>query len=130
MKKDFKGWHAAKEKIHYQADDPSIYFRERDIWWCRLGANVGFEQDGKGESFSRPVLIIRKFNQFIFWAVPFSGKLKRNPYYIPCACSDGRTRAAMISQLRLISSKRLTDKIGFAELSSFRGIKKAVKTLL
>lgn len=130
MEKHFKKWHTAKEKIHYQPEDPSIYFRERDIWWCRLGVNVGFEQDGKGESFSRPVLIVKKFNQFVFWAVPLSGKLKKNPYYIPWACSDGRTRAAMISQLRLINSKRLTDKIGFAEAVSFRAIKKAVKGLL
>ena len=130
MKKDFKEWHTAKEKIHYQADDPGIYFRERDIWWSRLGVNIGFEQDGKGESFSRPVLIIKKFNQFLFWAVPLSGKLKKNPYYVECVCSDGRTRAAMISQLRLISSKRLTDKIGFADSTSLRAIKKAIKALL
>jgi|SRR3989344_3400782 len=130
MQKDFKRWHITKEKIHYQPDDQTIYFHERDVWWCRLGVNVGFEQDGKGESFSRPVLVVKKFNQFVLWTIPLSTKLKKNRYYLPCICSDGETRTAIISQLRLISSKRLTDKIGFAESDSFSAIKKATKDLL
>ncbi len=130
MQKDFQQWHIAKEKIHCQSDGQTIYFHERDIWWCRIGVNVGFEQDGKGKSFSRPVLIVKKFNQFVFWAIPLSTKIKKNRYYLACACSDGETRAAIISQLRLISSKRLTDKVGFAKEDSFSAIKKAIKDLL
>ena len=130
MQKDFNGWNITKETIHYQEHNKSIYFRERDIWWCRLGVNVGFEQDGKGESFSRPILILKKFNQFVFWAIPLSTKLKINPYYHSCLCSDGKTRAAIISQLRLISAKRLTDKIGYAESNAFLSIKKATRDLL
>lgn len=129
MKKDFKSWHETKEKIHYQPDD-GIYFRERDVWWCRLGVNVGFEQDGKGASFSRPIVILKKFNQYVFWAIPLSTKLKDNRYYLPCVCSDGVTRAAIISQIRLVSMKRLTDKIEYAEEMSFGSIKKAIKDLL
>jgi mRNA interferase MazF len=91
---------------------------------------VGDEQDGKGESFSRPILILKKFNQYVFWAIPLSSKLKKNKYYIPCKGSDGETRAAIISQLRLVSAKRLTNKIGFAEKNSIGEIKKAIKNLL
>ena len=130
MQKDFKQWYIAKENIHYQPDEQVIYFHERDVWWCRIGVNVGFEQDGKGKSFSRPVVIVKKFNQFVFWAIPLSTKLKKNLYYLPCVCSDGETRAAIISQLRLVSAKRLTDKIGFAKEDSFLAIKKAIKDLL
>ena len=39
---------------------------------CHLGANVGFEQDGIGEDFLRPVLILRKFNVYMFWALPLT----------------------------------------------------------
>ena len=127
MDKDFKGWHSKKEKIENQNE--TISFRERDIWWCHLGLNLGHEQDGKGEEFSRPILIIRKFNEFLFWGVPLSKVLKKNPYYIPCKSSDGKVRSAMISQLRLFSAKRITDKLSFAEKDSFEEIKKDIKQL-
>lgn len=130
MQKDFDKWNVEKKKVHATSGDKPIYFREHEIWWCRLGANVGFEQDGKGKSFSRPVLVLKKFNQFVFWAIPLSTRLKPNRYYVPCVCSDGETRAAIISQLRLVSVGRLTDKIGFAEDDSMKEIKKVIKALL
>lgn len=130
FEKDFKNWATEKEKIHFSENDTDAYFHEGDIWWCKLGVNIGNEQDGKGMKFSRPVLIIKKFNQFLFWAVPLSTILKHNPYYALCQNLDQRIRSAMISQLRLISVKRLTDKITSAEKDSFMNIKKAIKNLL
>lgn len=50
MKKDFKNWHSIKEKINY--DKVNFRFREKDVFFMYLGANVGFEQDG-GEDYSR-----------------------------------------------------------------------------
>jgi hypothetical protein len=66
MKKDFWKWHSKKEEIDEK--DTRIFFHEREIWFAHLGANVGFEQDGKGENFGRPVLIFRKFNPKCFAA--------------------------------------------------------------
>lgn len=130
MKKDFKTWSEQKEVIDCQIKRSDIYFREGEIWWSRLGANIGFEQDGKGESFSRPVLILKKFNPFIFWTIPLSTKFKNNPYYVECVSQKGEKRTAIISQIRLMSVKRLTDKIGIVEELSFKTIRKAVKDLL
>ena len=127
--RDYRKWHKSKSEIE-KVDEVLPYFREGEVWWCRLGANVGHEEDGKGESFSRPVLILKKFNQFVFWALPLSTKLKKNPYYLVCECDDKQIRAAMTSQLRLISSKRLTDKITIVNNRSFETIKKAIKDLL
>jgi len=78
--KNFKDWSNLKEHIHDQPDQTIPYFREGEIWWSRLGVNIGFEQDGKNEEFMRPVLILKKFNPFIFWALPLSTKCKNNPY--------------------------------------------------
>lgn len=128
-KRDYKKWHVAKGTIEEESEKLP-YFHDGEIWWCRLGANVGHEEDGKGKSFSRPVIILKKFNQFLFWAVPLSTKMKDNRFYVECLANDGETRAAMISQLRLISSKRLTDKITFSKESSIISIKKAIKDLL
>ncbi|MEK9174552.1 MAG: hypothetical protein AAB725_01115 [Patescibacteria group bacterium] len=49
MKKDFQKWHSKKSWIN-DIDKPP-FFHEREIWFCYLGANVGFEQDGTGEDF-------------------------------------------------------------------------------
>lgn len=71
MKKDFKKWHDKKSQVNEIEVRP--FFHEREIWYCTIGANVGFEQDGSGEDFLRPVIVFRKFNSEIFWAIPLQG---------------------------------------------------------
>lgn len=128
--KDFKSWITEKENIHYSKNVREVYFREREIWWCHLGANIGFEQDGKGESFSRPVLILKKFNKNLFWAVPLSTKLKPSPYYIHFKLPDEKVISAITLQLRIISSKRLMGRMYSLDENTFMRIKKIVKDLL
>ena len=43
--KDFQNWHSLKTKLESLEKDE--LFREREIWWCSIGENIGFEQDGK-----------------------------------------------------------------------------------
>ena len=57
MKKDFRRWHDKKEIINRIPKLP--FFHEREIWFCHLGVNVGFEEDGRGEDFLRPVVVVR-----------------------------------------------------------------------
>ena len=70
MDKNFDEWNECKK--NRDKNDIDIYFYEREIWWCAIGVNVGFEQDGKGERFARPVLIIRKFSKNVFLGVPLT----------------------------------------------------------
>lgn len=46
-----------------------------------MGVNIGYEEDGKNEKFERPVLILKKFNQYLILVVPLSSKIKNNKYY-------------------------------------------------
>ncbi len=62
--KDFDGWIDLK-KLLSSKNPPT--FQEREIWWCSIGINVGFEIDGKNDKYLRPVLIFRKFNKNIFF---------------------------------------------------------------
>ena len=55
--KDFDKWNEKKKKVHNHRKNK--FYHPRDIWWCSLGLNVGFEQDGTGKEFQRPVLILR-----------------------------------------------------------------------
>ena len=95
------------------------------IWWCFLGANVGFEQDG-GEDFVRPVSVFKKFNNEVFWALPLSTKIKKGRFYSPVDLVDGIPRVAILSQLRLVDAKRLRDKVETLGEQQCDTIRKAV----
>jgi len=43
-----------------QRDSPSFFIEAGQIWWIRIGCNIGHEIDGKGKSFLRPVLVMSK----------------------------------------------------------------------
>lgn len=113
MNKDFKRWHTKKTEVNDKI--PRLFFHEREIWFCHLGTNVGFEQDGKGELFGRPIVVFRKFNNQVFWAIPLTTKNKNGRFYLPIDLKDGLHRMAILSQLRLLDAKRLYQKVGFID---------------
>jgi mRNA interferase MazF len=127
-KKDYFRWHSKKTEIEHCGDE-RLFFHEREVWWCSLGSNVGFEQDGKGGEFTRPVLVFKKFNKEIFWALPLSTKIKTTKFYAPVILNDGLNRVAIISQLRLTDAKRLVGKIGMIDETNHKDIQKAVINL-
>jgi mRNA-degrading endonuclease toxin of MazEF toxin-antitoxin module len=127
--KDFIYWHTIKRDIHNQR--PRIYFKEREIWFCHLGENIGFEQDGRGNEFLRPVLIVKKFNHELFWALPLTKKHRPdNPYYFAFTFKDGVTSSAILSQLRMLDSKRLKYQSGTASEMHFSSIKTKIRQLI
>ena len=127
-KKDYTKWHRQKTTIEHN-DTKRVFFHEREVWWCSIGSNIGFEQDGRGEKFARPVLVFKKFNKEIFWALPLSTKSKTGKFYAPVDLGDSVIRVAIISQLRLVDAKRLIDKIGIVDENNYARIQKAVTNL-
>src|SRR4051812_44298293 len=105
MKKDFDTWNLQKKKIHNFIKQETT-FREREIWWCSLGINIGDEEDGKNTLFERPILVLRKFNRKLAWVLPMSSKKKEGVYY-HIINYRGISYSVLLSQLRLISAKRL-----------------------
>lgn len=69
--KKFSGWITLKEKIHNNDSVPP-FFKEGEIWWCYFGENVGTEMNGKSDYFTRPVLVLKKYDKYSFLAVPLS----------------------------------------------------------
>jgi len=124
MEKDFIEWHKVKRNIHKRGERP--FYHEREIWWCSVGENIGFEMDGKGEDFARPVLIIKGFSKEVFLCVPITTKPKIGKYYVDINFGDGKTRKAILSQIRLVDSKRLQEKITTLDEPHFKEIKRAV----
>lgn len=124
----FIEWTKLKIRIHI-SNNSKLYFSEREIWWASLGANIGHEQDGKNEKFERPVLILKVFNRDIFWALPITSKEKTGKYYYKFEY-NGNKYSVILSQIRLISSKRLLRKIRVLSDVDFEKVRKLMKDLI
>lgn len=127
MSKDFDKWNEHKKRIN--ETDADLYFYERDIWWCSLGVNVGFEQDGKNEHFTRPILILKKFSKDVFIGIPLSTSKKEGRYYFKFKFNNQESNA-LLSQIRLFDTKRLVDKLGKLPKSVFKEIRQRAKDIL
>lgn len=125
MSKDFDGWNQRKRAIN--AEPKGKLYHKRDIWWCSLGTNVGFEQDGTGDGYQRPALIVKGFSKNVCLVVPLTTSEKTNPYHVPIGEVGGRISFAIVSQLRLIDTRRLINKIGMLDQTMFATIAKAVR---
>ena len=127
MKKDFDGWNKEKKQIH---QGKGVFCHEREVWWCSLGVNVGSEQDGTGEHFDRPIVVIRGFNEDIFFGVALTGKKREGKHYFFLGKIEEREASAILSQVRLIDTKRLVRKITMIDETIFNELKDALKELL
>ena len=105
MGKDFDRWNEAKKEAEHIAFDKFVHIRE--VWWCALGVNIGREANGNEELFERPALVLNKFNRDMVLVVPLTTTDKRTPYHFVFLDNNGEEVAAILSQLRLVSTKRL-----------------------
>ncbi|KKR85351.1 MAG: 2,4-dihydroxyhept-2-ene-1,7-dioic acid aldolase [Candidatus Azambacteria bacterium GW2011_GWF2_42_22] len=118
MEKDFDNWNEKKKKTH--SETTQIVFYEREVWWAYTGVNVGVEIDGKHELFSRPVIIVRKFNKDMALIVPTTAQDKKeNKYYLVVSGDDGKHYTVCLSQIRAISTKRFFRKIGTIDKTNY-----------
>lgn len=111
----------------------NIGYKNRDIFYIKMGQNIGFEQDGKGEDFVRPIIVLKGFNKEIFLGVPLSSKMKDGKYYYQFEFEKNKilTRnTAILSQVRLFSTKRLLNKIGTINEEDFKRLKNKLKDLI
>jgi mRNA interferase MazF len=120
MEKDFWKWHEKKRWVHDEKSRP--FFKEREIWFCYLGANVGFEEDGSGEEFLRPIIILKRFSGMIFFAIPLTRTVRSGRYYFSCAVRN-ETNTAILSQGRSLDVKRLRYKIGEVSKNDFNALR-------
>jgi mRNA interferase MazF len=120
MQKEFNHWNSKKKSIHAFSRRP--FYQEREVWWASLGANIGDEEDGKNSGFERPILIFKKFNRNVFWALPLTTQIKSGKYYFTYTRNDMEF-AAILSQLRLLDAKRLKRKIYTLPIPEFKLLK-------
>ena len=74
-------------------------------------------------------MIIRKFNNEVFWAVPLTRTNKESLYYFHFILHD-KESVAILSQVILIDARRLSHKIGEVGEVEFGQLKQKIKALL
>jgi len=127
MSKKFDKWNNLKQKLH--SSKKENYFKERDVFWVSIGVNVGYEQDGKGEIFSRPVLVLKKYNKNIFLGIPLSTQIKQGSFFFEFLL-NGKPSNALLVQARVYDAKRLENKIGKINQEDFNNLKNKFRELV
>ena len=125
--KDFDGWNKEKKNVH--ENGAQKLFVEREIWWSTFGINIGREQDGRGDNFERPVVILKKLSPDTFICLPLSTKKKLQTFQSTVTHEEIHG-FALLDQIRVLDSKRLLRKIGTMNLDEFSILKDKIKKLL
>jgi len=127
MEKDFDNWNKRKKEINKGEFN---FYSKREIRWCSLGLNIGFEQDGTNIEYCRPVLIIRGFSRNVCLVVPLTTSKKKNLYHFSVGIIEGQEAFVILSQIRLIDTKRLQDRLTILDKDKFEEIRKAIRALI
>jgi mRNA-degrading endonuclease toxin of MazEF toxin-antitoxin module len=113
--KEFDLWNEKKKEI--EQSNVERLCREREVWWCSLGVNIGSEQDGKNELFERPVLVLKRYNTDLILVLPITSAEKDNMYYVKI--KSVMSSSVILSQIRSIDSKRLLRKVGMLSIKDY-----------
>lgn len=127
---DFDSWNELKKKIDLEDNKLERLPKEGEVWMGVVGKNIGYEQNGSGDNFSRPVLIVKKFNNQMFWSVPLSNKQKNFDFYYNFSDPQNNSVSAILAQLKLVSIKRLKRKLYDLPKYQLEEIKSKLKTFL
>ena len=132
--KRFEQWSIEKQAIHY-AEDKEFFVNVREIWYTKMGQNIGYEENGKGD-FQRPVLVIQKVgNLFFTVALTTKGKEKNRFYHKIQGVELHNPKYkdssyAILSQVKVMDKKRFFENAGSVSENDFNNIKEKLKTLL
>jgi len=118
--KDFDEWNILKKITN--GIETTTKIRVGEIRWCKFGVNIGNEILGKGSTFHRPVLILKKFSGDVFFGLPLTTKFHTGDWYYQII-HDDITQTIILNQGRILDRKRLEEKlfeISEIELDSIR----------
>jgi mRNA interferase MazF len=128
---EYDKWNEVKKKT--QNTKRKLGIKPREVFWVKIGQNIGSEEFGKGEVFSRPVLVIRQLTYDLFIGVPLTTTIKDNDYFHSFEFNTKKgisKNSAMILQVRSYSKKRITDKIGKISVEEFKKIQEKLVKLI
>ena len=130
MSKHFDEWNSVKKETDTLK---APIYKEREVYYIRMGHNIGHEQNGKGDEFVRPVIVLKRLSREMFIGIPLSSQIKSGNFYHTVTFSKNGVDTinnAIIAQIRLFSARRLLNKIGMIHKDDFDQLKKSVADLL
>jgi mRNA interferase MazF len=116
--KRFSEWIPIKSGLDKKDHAPPL-FKEREVWWCSIGENVGVEISGKGDYFRRPVLVLRKLDAFTFIGAPLTRTIRVGSWYEQVMLR-GKTNIVIVGQARHFDYRRMDKIIGTITSDDFR----------
>ena len=129
--KKYDEWNEVKK----ETSKKNIYIgiKPREIFWVKIGQNIGSEEYGKSKNFTRPVIVVRKLTKELFIGIPTTTTLRTDDYFHQFryhSKKDGDIEvSAMILQFKVFSTKRLTNRIGMIGKDDFNKIIEKSKRL-
>jgi mRNA-degrading endonuclease toxin of MazEF toxin-antitoxin module len=123
---EYYKWCELKQKISKKTP---LRFKEREIFFIHMGKNIGYEQNGKGSEFLRPVLVYKKFGNETFLGIPLTNSMKEGMFYTKVKFKN-RTNTALLSQIRLFDAKRLKYFVCRLPQNEFNKIKEDLNRLI
>ncbi len=125
--KPFDAWNEKKKSI--DAQEQRIGVKERDVLFIRMGLNVGYEQNGKGDEFLRPVVVIKVFNRSLFFGVPLTSQEKSGDFFMDITFmhrEEEISNTAILVQARAFDTKRVKYKKGVVPTAVFEALKERI----
>lgn len=128
----FDDWNKVKKTTNQNKRNLGI--KTREIFWAKIGLNIGYEQNGKGKNFARPVIITKKLTSELFIGIPTTTTLRESNNYFHVFSYYDKDKnllkvTALILQLKVFSTKRLMNKIGMINKNDFEKVLKKSKDL-
>lgn len=125
---EYDKWNEIKKETSKEIQ--LVGYKTRDIFNVKVGKNIGFEQNGKGEEFVRPVVIYKKLTKDMFIGIPLTTTKRDGSFFFHFEFIPNKTSVAILPQGKLFSSKRLLNKIGVINKNDFENLKKKYLKLL
>ncbi len=113
-----------KQKLEHEKR--RVFANRREVWWSSFGINIGSEMCGKNDFFERPVVILKVFNKNTIKVIPLTTKKKTDIYHYEMNFNS-ITSYASLSQVKTISTKRLSRKMGRMNEEEFQKLLAAYK---
>ena len=128
MPNNYDRWNKIKKET--QKENILFGFKQRDIFNVKVGHNIGFEQNGKGKDFVRPVLIYKKLTKDMFIGIPLTTSIRKGSFFYEFNFIEDKISVAILAQAKLFSSKILLNKLGVINQNNFENLKKKYLKLL
>lgn len=123
----YNNWNEKKKVLANK--EQKFFFKTGEIWWCSLGINLGSESFGKGDTFRRPVLIVKKLSGDLCIIVPLTSKEKIGTWFTDITIHDEK-KWAMLYQIRTVHTKRFQRRMAALDDKDFARVKEKLEALL